>query len=307
MGHTPIIPTWAGRFTAVPEWSADVTVDEALVRRLLAAQFPEFAVAPLRPLAEGWDNAVWLVDERWAFRFPHRTMGAELLERELRVLPRLAAALPAPIPAPVFVGHPDGGYPWMFFGAELIPGVEPLGLDDGARCRLAPQLARFLRALHDIPVIDELANDPNRRADMPYRAAMTADWLERLGHRPAVVEQVLSEAQALPPPEGDVVAHGDLHFRHVLVDGGGALAGVIDWGDVCRADPSIDLSLLWSFFPADGRAAFLAAYGPVSDAQLLRARALAVNLCAVLAVYGHEQRMSGVEREALEGLDRCLS
>lgn len=56
-----------------------------------------------------------------------------------------------------------------------------------------------------------------------------------------------------------------------------------------------------------GRAAFLAAYGPVSDTQLLRARALAVNLCVILAVYGREERMSGVEREALEGLDRCLN
>ena len=277
------------------------------MRRLISEQFPELAAAPLRRLGEGWDNAVWLVDERWAFRFPHRTMGAELIERELRVLPRLAAALPAPISAPVFVGHPDHGYPWTFFGAELIHGVEPVGLDDAARCSLAPALARFLRALHDLPVIDELPSDPNRRADMPHRAAMAADWLERLGSRPPGVERVLAEAEALPPPEGEVVAHGDLHFRHVLVDADGGLAGVIDWGDVCRADPSIDLSLLWSFFPPEGRAAFLAEYGPVSDAQLLRARALAVTLCAILAVYGRDEGMAGVEREALEGLDRCLS
>jgi aminoglycoside phosphotransferase (APT) family kinase protein len=93
----------------------------------------------------------------------------------------------------------------------------------------------------------------------------------------------------------------------VLVDAGGALAGVIDWGDVCRGDPSIDLSLLWSFFPPEGRAAFLDVYGPLSEAQLLRARALAVNLCTILAVYGHEEGMSGVEREALEGLERALA
>ena len=277
------------------------------MRRLISEQFPELAGAPLRRLGEGWDNSVWLVDERWAFRFPHRTMGAELLERELRVLPRLAVALPAPISAPVFVGHPDHGYPWSFFGAELIHGVEPVDLDDEARCRLAPELAGFLRALHDVPVIDELPTDPNRRADMPHRAAMTADWLERLGHRPPGIDRLLAEAEALPPPEGAVVAHGDLHFRHVLVEPGGRMAGVIDWGDVCRADPSIDLSLLWSFFPPEGRAAFLAAYGPVSDAQLVRARALALNLSVILAVYGRDEGMKGVEREALMGLDRCLS
>jgi aminoglycoside phosphotransferase (APT) family kinase protein len=291
----------------VPVWSAELTVDETLARRLIADQFPELAGAPLRRLAEGWDNVVWLVGERWAFRFPQRTIGADLIERELRVLPLIAPALPAPIPVPVYVGRPADGYPWSFFGAELIAGVEPVGLGEDARCRLAPALARFLLALHGAPVIDELRYDPNRRADMPYRAAMTADWLERLGRRPAGLERLLEDAAALPPPEGDVVAHGDLHFRHVLVDGDGALAGVIDWGDVCRADPSIDLSLLWSFFPPAGRDAFLAVYGPISEAQQLRARALAVNLCVILAVYGREEGMSGVEREALEGLDRCLS
>jgi aminoglycoside phosphotransferase (APT) family kinase protein len=289
-------------------WSAEVTVDETLARRLIAGQFPELASATLRRLAEGWDNVVWLVDERWAFRFPQRTMGAELIERELRVLPLIAPALPAPIPVPVFAGHPADGYPWSFFGAPLIPGVEACDapLDDDVRCRLAPALARFLRALHDIPPIDGLLYDPNQRADMAHRAEMTREWLERLG-RPLPVEPLLAEALALPPPEGDVIAHGDLHFRHVMVDQAGELTGVIDWGDVCRADPSIDLSLLWSFFPADGRAAFLAEYGAVSEAQLLRARALAVNLCVILAVYGRDERMSGVEREALDGLERCLS
>jgi aminoglycoside phosphotransferase (APT) family kinase protein len=290
-------------------WSAEVTVDETLARRLIADQFPELAESPLRRLAEGWDNVVWLVGERWAFRFPQRTMGADLIERELQVLPLIAPALPAPIPVPVFAGRPGHGYPWSFFGAPLLPGVEACdaALDDDARRRLAPVLGRFLRALHDIPIIDGLLYDPNQRADMRHRAAMTLEWLEQLGHRPAGLDALLAEAEALPPPEGEVIAHGDLHIRHVLVDPDGELTGVIDWGDVCRADPSIDLSLLWSFFPAEGRAAFLAEYGPVSEAQLLRARALAVNLSVILAVYGREQGMSGVEREALEGLGRCLS
>ena len=286
-----------------------MTVDEPLARRLIAGQFPELASASMRRLAEGWDNVVWLVDEQWAFRFPQRTMGAGLIENELRVLPLIAPALPAPIPVPVFAGRPAEGYPWSFFGAPLLPGVEACdaALDDEARCRLAPALARFLRALHDIAVDISLPLDPNGRADMPHRAAMTREWLERLGRRPAGLDELLEESEALPPPEGEVIAHGDLHIRHVMVGPAGELTGVIDWGDVCRADPSIDLSLLWSFFPADGRAAFLAEYGPVSEAQLLRARALGVNLCVILAVYGREEGMSGVEREALEGLDRCLS
>jgi aminoglycoside phosphotransferase (APT) family kinase protein len=79
---------------------------------------------------------------------------------------------------------------------------------------------------------------------------------------------------------------------------------VIDWGDVCRADPAIDLQLVWSFLPPTQRAAFLDAYGPVSEDQLLRARVLALSLCAALAAYGHAEGITGVEREALDGLAR---
>ena len=294
------------------EWEADVVVDEQLVRRLISGQFPELASAPLRPLAEGWDNAVWLVDDRWAFRFPRRSLAIPGFERELAVLPGLAPRLPVPIPAPVFAGRPALGYPWPFFGAELLPGVEAgdAALDDEARIRLAPVLAGFLRVLHDTEVEHELPLDPNWRGDMPRRVEMTREWMGRLDglwHPPAAVAERLAEAEALPPSTRSVLCHGDLHFRHLLVDEQGTLTGVIDWGDLCRGEPAIDLSLLWSFFPPEGRAAFLDVYGPLADDQLVRTRLLAVNLCVILALYGHEEGMAGVKREALEGLERALA
>jgi len=298
----------------VREWSAEVDVDEDLARRLIGGQFPQIELASLRVLGEGWDNVVWLVDQRWAFRFPRRAIAIPGVERELAVLPGLAPQLPVPIPAPVFAGRPALGYPWPFFGAELLPGVEAAdaALTDAARCRLAPELGVFLRALHAAQVADDLPLDPNGRSDMAKRASMAADWiaeLERAGlwRAPTSVARVLESARALPEPADAVLVHGDLHFRHLLVSAAGALVGVIDWGDVCRGDPSIDLSLLWSFFPPEGRTAFLDAYGPVSDDQLLRARALALCLCAILAYYGNHEGMAGVEREALDGLERTLA
>jgi len=80
---------------------------------------------------------------------------------------------------------------------------------------------------------------------------------------------------------------------------------VIDWGDLCRSDPAIDLQLLWSFLPPAARPAFLDAYGPVSDEQLLRARVLAFSLCAALALYAHAENLPNVKREALDGLERA--
>ena len=82
---------------------------------------------------------------------------------------------------------------------------------------------------------------------------------------------------------------------------------LIDWVDVCRSDPAIDLSMFWSYLPPEGREVFLAEYGPVSDAQLLRARVLALSLSAALAHYGHHERFPAIAREALAGLIRTAT
>ncbi|HEX6701339.1 MAG TPA: phosphotransferase [Gaiellaceae bacterium] len=294
----------------MPVWSADRVVDEELARRLLG-QFHELEVHELRRFAEGWDNSVWLVNERWAFRFPQRAISVPGLELELRVLPHLAGRLPLPAPNPVFVGRPHGDHEWPFFGSELLPGRETCDaeLDDDARLAVALDVAAFLRALHAVEAAVELPVDVNWRADMTRRVPHARSQLvevERLGlwRVPAAVKRVFDEAERLPPPTELALVHGDLHFRHVLV-ADGAASGVIDWGDTCRSDPAIDLQLVWSFLPPDSRGAFLDAYGPVSEEQLLRARVLAFSLSAALAAYGHVEGMPSVADEALAGLERA--
>jgi aminoglycoside phosphotransferase (APT) family kinase protein len=115
---------------------------------------------------------------------------------------------------------------------------------------------------------------------------------------------VLDAARGLGAPEPSALVHGDLHIRHLLVDDDCGAAGVIDWIDTCRGDPAIDLPLFWTLLPAAGRAEFLAAYGTVTDAQLLRARVLALFLSATLAVYAHHEGMANLEREAIGALKR---
>ena len=125
------------------------------------------------------------------------------------------------------------------------------------------------------------------------------NWAER------AYQKFLPEAENLPPSEHVAVVHGDLHVRQVLAEGR-RLTGVIDWVDVCRSDPAIDLSLLWSFVPPEGRRAVLGAYGPLDEAQLFRARVVALSLCAALAGHARAEGLVQVEREALAGLTRAL-
>ena len=110
----------------------------------------------------------------------------------------------------------------------------------------------------------------------------------------------------LPPSEGLALVHGDLHARHVFVDDG-RLSGVIDWGDVCRSDPAVDLVLVWCALPPAARAAFFDEYGAVGEEGLLRARVLSLFLCAVLALHARAEGLGDVERESLDGLERTLA
>ena len=292
----------------MPEWSPETVVDEALARRLLAEQFPELSAAELRPAGEGWDNTAWLVDGEWVFRFPRREIAVDGVRRELAVLPRLAPLLPVPVPQPRFVGEPSHAFPWPFFGAPPVPGRElaEANLDDQGRGALARELGEFLRTLHAVELDVELPVDPIRRADMVFRVGRARERLAELGGAPEGAEDVLAAALALPSPERLTLVHGDLHLRHVFVEEG-RLSGVIDWGDVCRADPAIDLVLVWSALPPAARPAFFAEYGEVPEDGLLRARVLSIFLSTVLAIHARHEGLEHVERESLAALERTLA
>jgi aminoglycoside phosphotransferase (APT) family kinase protein len=298
----------------VREWAAEVTVDEALARRLIGDQFPELEVGSLRLLGEGWDTTVWLVDAKWVFRFPRRSYPVPGLENEIAYLPRLGSRLPLPIPNPTFVGRPSTAFRWPFYGAPFLPGDElaDAELDDAARAALARPLAAFLRALHDVELGVELPIDPVRRADMAFRVPRTAERLAELESiglwtPPPLVGGLLESARELPPSEPTATCHGDLHIRHLLVDEHGAPSAVIDWIDLSRNDPSVDLVLYWSTLPPEGRTEFLDAYGALSEEQLLRARVLAFFLCATLAVWAHHEGVENVKREAVDSLERTAT
>ena len=295
------------------EWAAEVTVDEALARRLIGTQFPELELRWVRLLGQGWDMTVWLVDEEWVFRFPRREMVIQGLRNEIALLPKLASVLPLPIPVPAYLGEPSSEYGWPFYGAPFLPGRElaEAGLEDGARAALARPLGEFLRTLHGTRLEADLPVDPVRRADMTLRVQKTRERLVELAElglwqAPLEAHDLLEAAVELGPPEPTALVHGDLHLRHLLVDGSGGAAAVIDWIDLSYNRPGVDFVLYWCVFPPEGRLEFQDAYGAITDDDLLCARILALFLCGTLAVYGHHEGLPALKGEALLGLDRTL-
>ncbi|HKN63988.1 MAG TPA: phosphotransferase [Gaiellaceae bacterium] len=278
-------------------WSAEQHVDEERARELIRARFEELAADEVELVSEGWDYVVFRVDGEWAFRFPRREAVLEGTEREIAVLPALAGRLPVGIPAPVFVGRPDGDFPWPFYGARYLDGVEATGrpVDPVA-------LGAALRTLHAPETLhavgDELPADPLGRVDMSVRLPR----LEELG---VDAPFLVAAARELPLARTTAVCHGDLHMRQLLVDGD-TLTGIVDWVDVCRSDPAVDLSVAWSTLAASSRPAFFAAYGEVAAETRVRARVVAAFLCAMLADWARKEQVPIVLEAAVAGLRRAI-
>src|SRR5262249_18261638 len=87
-------------------------VDAQLVRRLLAAQFPQWADLPLeRVLPAGTDNAIFRLGGDMSVRLPRIESATGQPEKEHEWLPRLAPGLPPPVPRPLAGGGAGGRHP----------------------------------------------------------------------------------------------------------------------------------------------------------------------------------------------------
>ncbi|MCA9624935.1 MAG: aminoglycoside phosphotransferase family protein [Myxococcales bacterium] len=229
---------------------AEIEVDEPLVRRLLAAQAPAFAEAPIAPFASGWDNALFRVGPHHLARIPRRALAVPLIENEQLVLPAIARFLPRPVPAPVVMGRPLGDdYPWPW---SLVPWIEGTPAADAPlNATGALQLAEMLASLHDLDpglVPDGVTPNPvrgvpvaRRQEAFDARRQQLATLAEPLS---AELLAIWERALAAPPSLGRVILQGDPHARNVLT-AGGELSAMIDWGDVTLGDPASDLACFW--------------------------------------------------------------
>ncbi len=276
-------------------WVAEVPVGAALAQALVERQFPRLAPARAELLGEGWDNTAFLVNGTWVFRFPRRKAAVPMIEAELRLLPRIAPRLPLPVPVPELRGAPAPDFPWPFAGHRLLRGVtaDRAALDPGQRLQAAGRLGRFLRALHEVPP-DGVAGDDMGRLD-PQR--LRAEIRRRLENAPSFLDEPVRPARA------DTLVHGDLHARQLLF-ADGALCGVIDWGDVHRGDPAIDLAVVHAFLPPAARPSFFAAYGPVDQETWRLARLRALHVSAALAGYAKETADGPLLEEATGAMAR---
>jgi aminoglycoside phosphotransferase (APT) family kinase protein len=258
-------------------------VDVPLVRRLLAAQFPQWADLPIEPVTHGGtDNALFRIGHDLVARLPVQESKAATLARELEWLPRLAPRLPLAVPVPLAEGEPDDGYPCIWSVYEWLPGQDATV---APRVDPGPELAAFIRALQAIDASGGPPPGPHNfgrgeplaNRDAPFRIA-----LRKLDIPGAA--QAWEEALAAPPWTGPGLwLHGDLDARNVLVVRG-RLSAVVDWGSLGVGDPACEVMVAWKLVPTEARGAFRAALA-VDDATWERARGWALSQAVIALGY----------------------
>lgn len=259
----------------LPQWHPEVEVSEQLARALIDEQFAQLRPVALEHFGTGWDNAAFMCNGRYVFRFPQRAVAAPLIEMEAAILPLIASELPASIPVPRFRGTSARSYPWAFAGYEMLAGQTgcSLQLDATIRSNLAAPLANFLRRLHTIDPSEAIQRglppDTLGRMDHEKRLPATLKRFAELQDAGLIDNPAsfLEAMQRISPINGEgkkTIVHGDLYARHVLIENG-KLSGVIDWGDMHLGNPAIDLRIAFLMLPPDAHKTFRDEYGSIDE------------------------------------------
>ncbi|SDN78858.1 aminoglycoside phosphotransferase family protein [Phyllobacterium sp. OV277] len=251
-------------------------IDVTLVRRLVAKQFPQWAALPVKPVEHGgWDNRTFHLGDAMTVRLPSSRDYAEQVQKEQFWLPKLAAHLPLPIPAPLAMGIPDENYPWHWSVYKWLEGEVAKPERIGDLKQFAIDLAAFLAALQRADATDGPApgahnfyrggpltiyDGQTRQAIVALRGKIDTDAAT------AAWDAALDATWHGAP----VWFHGDISFGNLLVKNG-TLSAVIDFGTSGVGDPSCDLAIAWTFFHGESRGAFRAAL-PLDEATWVRGR-----------------------------------
>ena len=266
----------------------EVPVDDIVVRRLLGAQFPEWATLPLERVATpGSDHVLYRLGSDLVVRLPRKEGVESQIDKERTWLPRLAPLVPCALPAPVAKGGPSRMYPFSWSVYTWLGGENP---SEGVPApELARDLARFVTTLQSVdlpggpvPGSENFGRgEPLARRDAATRAAIAQlDGLLDARSVTAAWEHALG----MPVWEGRPVwLHGDLTTENILVRGG-RLAAVVDFGCLGVGDPACDLMVAWSLMTPQDRQVFRGEVG-VDEATWARGRGWALSTALIALPY----------------------
>ena len=281
--------------------------DGALVRRLLAGQFPQWAGLRIdRVASAGTDHDIYRLGDRLAARLPRIESATRQAAVEAEWLPKLAPHLPLAIPKQLAMGRSAEGYPFDWSVYEWLPGETTVRTIDPEHA--AVDLAAFVIALRGVDTAGAHRRPrygrggPLTERDDHVRGAV-AELGDRIdGDRTLRLWQ--ESLDASPWKGAEVWVHGDLLPGNLLVVDG-RLSAVIDFGCLNVGDPACDLQPAWNIFDCASRTTFRAELR-VDDASWVRGRGWAL-FQAVTGLAYYWDTNPGMIRQASYALGQVLA
>ncbi|MPZ54448.1 MAG: phosphotransferase [Acidimicrobiia bacterium] len=286
----------------------EIPVDETLVQRLLANQFPEWSGLPLvRVLESGTDHALFRLGDALVVRLPIIDWADGQARLEATWLPRLASYVPVALSIPVALGAPADDYPFTWSVNPWLPGTPPTAEEMDDR-RLAGELAGFVRALQGCDATGaSLFGSRGGSLANPDRDEATRDSLRRcsdLVDADAALG-VWEDAQAAPPWDGPATwFHGDLQRGNLLIQDG-HLTGILDWGTFGAGDPAVELAVCWNSMGREARTVFRDVFAP-DEATWRRGRGWAVSIAAMEIPY-YRDSVPAFRDRSVRAIERVLA
>jgi aminoglycoside phosphotransferase (APT) family kinase protein len=280
----------------------ELEIDDGLVRRLVAEQFPGWSDLPLsRVEPSGTDHAIFRLGDELSLRLPRAEGPLEPGSKELEWLPKLAPLLPVDVPLPVAQGHPGEGYPWFWEIHTWVDG-ETVPMDAIDPIQAARDLCALIEALQRVSP----AGAPTGRGiPLAERDQEIRHWLTRFDGDPTVTAE-WERALAAPAWEGPPVwHHGDLDARNWLIRDD-RISAVIDWALMGVGDPACDLMVAWKLHSPAARDAFREAVS-ADDATWERARGWVLSQAVAILAYYTPDSNPTLFHEAESWLELVLS
>lgn len=230
--------------------------DNERIKAIINQQFPTIQIESIEGIGTGNDCEAFLVNDAYVFKFPKHQGASDNLLKEMDILILIEDKLPVPTPKVIFKGQPNDAFPMVFAGYNKLNG-EALtpdllrSLSNATQEQIAFDLARFLRALHMIPVDNNqmhLIIDVREKYEKEHSEISRILFNEGLTKYQQFVEDFYQEIRndhdyySYKP----CLIHNDLSSDHILYDvSQNMICGIIDFGDVAISDPDFDfLNLL---------------------------------------------------------------
>jgi aminoglycoside phosphotransferase (APT) family kinase protein len=292
------------------------------VQKIINSTFPQLEICDLIKIGEGWDNYVFKINNRFAFRFPKHLEASILLQNEIKTLSHIhhwfGRNYFLKFPNLEYTAQPSELYPYLYCGYEFIEGQTAcnFSLTDNERTNLINDFAVFLKKLHNYPLDKtdswELSYSFEDRMDpvsLCHRIYENLEILKEITFFTIDTTAYSNFMNSFPKDlkkNRKVLIHGDLYARHLILCSNKNLVGIIDWGDIDVDHPAIDYQILFTFFPISAHKKFFEIYGNIDEETLLLSKLRALLSSSGMVATGYRTNDKKLLREGLWGLDNWL-